>query len=78
MTSAAAYQEKAGAWMEELPEAPLFTPSRKEWEDPMAYIASIRPMAAKFGKLGPHVHDTMRLCLASACGSSNTVICSVG
>ena len=33
----------------EVPEAPVFRPSSEEWEDPLAYVASIHETAAKFG-----------------------------
>ncbi|KAK2079162.1 hypothetical protein QBZ16_002853 [Prototheca wickerhamii] len=31
-----------GAWLQSLPEAPVFRPTAAEWEDPLRYIASIR------------------------------------
>ena len=33
----------------EVPEAPVYRPSAEEWEDPLAYIASIQEAAAKAG-----------------------------
>lgn len=31
------------------PECPVFTPSEEEFQDPLAYIAKIRPIASKTG-----------------------------
>lgn len=37
------------AWLEDIPLAPVYTPTSEEWKDPLAYIRSIQEEAAKFG-----------------------------
>lgn len=39
----------SSSWMDQLPEAPVFRPTREEFADPLAYISSIRAAAEPWG-----------------------------
>lgn len=43
------FHKRQAAWMERLPEAPTFRPTREQFEDPLAYIRSIQQEAAAHG-----------------------------
>lgn len=43
------FHEQQAAWMDRLPEAPTFRPTREQFQDPLAYIRSIQQEAAQFG-----------------------------
>lgn len=51
----------------EVPEAPVYHPTAEEWEDPLAYVASIQDEAVKAGIVkivpptGPKL-DVHRIC----------------
>ncbi|CAA6669632.1 unnamed protein product [Spirodela intermedia] len=36
-------------WIEKIPECPIFSPSKEEFEDPLIYLQRIAPIASKFG-----------------------------
>ena len=43
------FHQQQAAWMDRMPEAPTFFPTREQFEDPLAYIRSIQQEAAQFG-----------------------------
>ena len=36
-------------WIDEIPECPVYHPTKEEFEDPIAYVQKISPTAAKHG-----------------------------
>ncbi|KAG1360619.1 lysine-specific demethylase JMJ706 [Cocos nucifera] len=36
-------------WIDEIPECPVFYPTKEEFEDPLIYLQKIAPLASKFG-----------------------------
>ena len=36
-------------WIDEIPECPVYHPTKEEFEDPLAYVQKISPVAAKYG-----------------------------
>ncbi|XP_058104009.1 lysine-specific demethylase JMJ13-like [Magnolia sinica] len=36
-------------WIDEIPDCPVFTPTKEEFEDPLIYLQRIAPIASKFG-----------------------------
>ena len=49
-------------WIQKVPEAPTFRPSRKEFQNPIEYIRRIEPEASKTGKLRQVVCGRPRAC----------------
>ena len=47
------FREQQAGWIGDVREAPTFRPSREEFADPLAYIASIQTKAAKYGEHPP-------------------------
>ena len=43
------FHKQQAAWMDRMPEAPTFFPTREQFEDPLAYIRSIQQEAAQYG-----------------------------
>jgi jmjN domain len=43
------FHQQQAAWMDRMPEAPTFFPTREQFEDPLAYIRSIQQEAAQYG-----------------------------
>ncbi|KAH9301607.1 hypothetical protein KI387_013190 [Taxus chinensis] len=37
------------SWIDDIPCCPVFLPTRKQFEDPLAYISTIAPVASKYG-----------------------------
>jgi len=37
-------------WIDKVPECPVFSPTKEEFEDPLIYLQQIAPMASKYGK----------------------------
>lgn len=48
------FHKQQAAWMDRLPEAPTFRPTREQFEDPLAYIRSIQQEAAAHGAKRRH------------------------
>lgn len=38
-------------WVDEIPECPVFRPSKEEFEDPLTYLQTISHKASKYGTL---------------------------
>lgn len=38
-------------WINDIPECPVFYPTKEEFENPLDYIQQIAPMASKFGNV---------------------------
>ena len=38
-------------WTEKIPECPVYSPSKKEFEDPLIYLQKIAPEASKYGEI---------------------------
>lgn len=36
-------------WLDQIPECPVFRPSKEEFEDPLTYLQRIAPVASQFG-----------------------------
>ena len=49
-TQAAMFHANVADWMIKTSEAPTFHPTQEEWENPMAFIRSIRPKAELAGE----------------------------
>ncbi len=47
------FREQEAGWIGDVREAPTFRPSREEFADPLAYIASIQTEAARYGQRLP-------------------------
>lgn len=43
------FHQQQAAWMDRMPEAPTFFPTREQFQDPLAYIRSIQQEAAQYG-----------------------------
>ena len=49
-TTAATMHASVAGWMAKTSDAPIFHPTQEEWENPMAFIRSIRPQAELAGE----------------------------
>lgn len=38
-------------WTEKIPECPVYSPSKEEFEDPLVYLQKIAPEASKYGEI---------------------------
>lgn len=70
MKAAAAAAESQGRWLDALPEAPTYHPTREQWADPLAFVRGIQAEAARFGlakvvpPLRPVAHaGAVRICV---------------
>ncbi|KAG1667468.1 hypothetical protein FOA52_012223 [Chlamydomonas sp. UWO 241] len=49
VTRAAEFQHSSSKWVDALPDAPVFRPTKEQWADPLLYIQSIQAEAAPYG-----------------------------
>lgn len=43
------FNTSKSCWIDNIPSCPVFSPTKEEFEDPLAYIQSIAPVASKYG-----------------------------
>lgn len=36
-------------WLDQIPECPVFSPTKEEFEDPLVYLQKVAPIASKYG-----------------------------